>query len=93
MSYMLTLDMPPEAASFMTRQSSRSLDELKAVFVALVTAKMEESQLSSADVPQNSRRSGLDLFNALRDVGPILGDDEMNVFERMRDFRREVSLS
>lgn len=36
--------------------------------------------------------SGLDLFNSLRDHGPILEDAEMSVFERVKDFGRTVEL-
>lgn len=43
--------------------------------------------------PARKSSSGLDLFNALRDHGPILEDSEMSVFDRVKDFGREVELA
>lgn len=42
---------------------------------------------------RSSRQSGLEMFEKLHDGGPILEDEDMNVFDRVRDYGREVSLA
>lgn len=37
--------------------------------------------------------SGLDLFNSLREQGPILDDSEMSAFDRVRDLGRKVEIA
>ena len=42
---------------------------------------------------RSSRQSGLAMFEKLHEGGPILEDEDMNVFDRVQDRGREVSLA
>lgn len=42
---------------------------------------------------RSPRQSGLAMFENLHEGGPILEDEDMNVFDRVQDHGREVSLA
>ena len=42
---------------------------------------------------RSSRQSGLAMFEKLHEGGPILEDEDMSVFDRVRDYGRKVALA
>jgi len=90
----MTLDMPQKATEYIERRGSRFQREVSAIVLAFVTTQMQcEGQLTSSDEQDSSLRTGLDLFQALREDGPLLDDGEMRVFDRVKDYGRKVELS
>ena len=87
MSYTLTID-EPSVASYVTRRGPQFRDEFIALLVAYVQTRMAYEQ---EDV--QARDSGLDLFHRLRADAPLLDDEEMRLFDRVKDFGREVELA
>ena len=89
MSYTLTID-EPAVASYVTRRGPLFRDEFNALLVAYVQTRMAYEQ-----VPTQERKphSGLDLFRCLRENAPLLDDDEVRLFDRVKDCGREVELA
>lgn len=52
----------------------------------------QQGKTRSANRPSPKTLSGLDLFNSLRDQGPILDEAELSVFDRVKDLGRQVEL-
>jgi len=96
MSYTMTLDMPQKATEYIERRGIRFQKEVNAIVLAFVTTQMQyEDVPTSTDVDEmksSRQKTGLDLFLALRDGGPLLDDDEMHIFDRVKDYGREVEL-
>lgn len=97
MSYTMTVDMPEGATAYVKRRGELFQRELDAVVLAFITTRMELEGSDPADVSEegsaSSVESGLDLFNRLRENAPLMEDEELNVFDRVRDYGREVALS
>jgi len=97
MSYTMTLDMPQKATEYIERRGSRFQHEVSAIVLAFVTTQMQcegRTTLSGGDVSLDSpTKTGLDLFQALRGDGPFLDDEEMHVFDRVKDYGRTVDLA
>ena len=45
-----------------------------------------------APAQERKPRSGLDLFRCLRENAPLLDEDEVRLFDRVKDYGREVEL-
>lgn len=87
MSYTLTIE-EPEVASYMTRRGPQFREEFNALLVAYVQTRM-----AYAPPPERKVQSGLDLFQRLRERAPLLDDVEMRLFDRVKDYGREVGLA
>ncbi len=89
MSYTLTID-EPSVTSYMTRRGPQFREEFNALLVAYVRTRMSYEQ-----VPTQERKthSGLDLFRSLRENAPLLDDDEVRLFDRVKDCGRKVELA
>jgi len=96
MSYTMTLDMPQKATEYIERRGVRFQNELNAIVLAFVTTQMQNEDVPVPadvdDVKSSRQKTGLDLFQALREGGPLLDDDEMHIFDRVKDYGREVDL-
>lgn len=89
MSYTLTID-EPSVASYMTRRGPQFREEFNALLVAYVQTRMSYEQ---APIQERKPRSGLDLFRCLRENAPLLDEDEVRLFDRVKDYGREVELA
>ena len=89
MSYTLTID-EPSVASYMTRRGPQFREEFNALLVAYVRTRMTYEQ---APTQERTLRSGLDLFRCLRENAPLLDEDEVRLFGRVKDCGREVELA
>ena len=89
MSYTMTID-EPSVASYMTRRGPQFREEFNALLVAYVQTRMTYEQ---APQQEGTFRSGLDLFRCLRENAPLLDDDEVRLFDHVRDRGREVELA
>ena len=89
MSYTMTID-EPSVASYMTRRGPQFREEFNALLVAYVQTRMTYEQ---APRQEGTFRSGLDLFRCLRENAPLLDDDEVRLFDHVRDRGREVELA
>ena len=89
MSYTLTID-EPSVASYVTRRGPQFREEFNALLVAYVQTRMSYEQ---APMQGHKPRSGLELFCRLRENAPLLDEDEMRLFDRMKDCGREVELA
>ena len=89
MSYTLTID-EPSVASYVTRRGPQFREEFNALLVAYVQTRMSYEQ---APMQGRKPRSGLELFCRLRENAPLLDEDEMRLFDRMKDCGREVELA
>lgn len=87
MSYTLTID-EPEVASYVIRRGPQFREEFSALLVAYVQTRMAYEQ-----PPRREVHSGLELFQRLRENAPLLDDDEMRLFDRVKDYGREVELT
>ena len=88
-SYTLTID-EPSVASYMTRRGPQFHEEFNALLVAYVQTRMSYDQVP---MPECKPRSGLDLFRCLRENAPLLDEDEVRLFDRVKDCGREVGLA
>ena len=89
MSYTLTID-EPSVASYMTRRGPQFREEFRALLVAYVQTRMSYEQ---APTQERNLRSGQDLFRRLRENAPLLNEDEVRLFDRVKDYGREVELA
>ena len=89
MSYTLTID-EPSVASYMTRRGPQFREEFNALLVAYVRTRMTYEQTPTQE---RTLRSGLDLFRCLRENAPLLDEDEVRLFGRVKDCGREVELA
>lgn len=89
MSYTLTID-EPSVASYMTRRGPQFREEFSALLVAYVRTRMSYEQVPAQE---RKSRSGLDLFRLLRENAPLLEEEEMSAFDRVKDYGREVELA
>ena len=89
MSYTLTID-EPSITSYMTRRGPQFREEFNALLVAYVRTRMSYEQTPMQGCPP---RSGLDLFRCLRENAPLLDEDEVRLFDRVKDCGREVELA
>lgn len=88
MSYTLTID-EPSVASYMTRRGPQFREEFRALLVAYVQTRMSYEQ---APTQERNLRSGQDLFRRLRENAPLFDEEEMRLFDRVKDCGREVEL-
>lgn len=87
MSYTLTID-EPAVASYVTRRGPQFREEFNALLVAYVQTRMSYEQ-----APVHERDTGADLFRRLRENAPLLDDEELRLFDRVKDYGREVELA
>ena len=87
MSYTLTID-EPAVASYVTRRGPQFREEIDALLVAYVRTRMSHEQVQA-----HERNTGLDLFRRLRESAPLLDDEELRLFDRVKDCGREVELA
>ncbi len=96
MSYTMTLDMPQKATEYIERRGIRFKNEVNAIVLAFVTTQMQYEDVPTDAVADDGLsappKTGADLFRALREGGPLLDDDEMHIFDRVKDYGREVEL-
>jgi len=97
MSYTMTLDMPQKATEYIERRGARFQNEVNAIVLAFVMTQMQyEDVPTSADVNEFQEASlitGAEFLKRLRGEGPFLSDEEMHIFDRVKDYGREVELA
>lgn len=88
MSYTLTID-EPSVVTYMTRRGPQFREEFNALLVAYVQTRMSYELTPMRELS----RSGLDLFRSLRENAPLLDEDELRLFDRVKEYGREVELA
>jgi len=96
MSYTMTLDMPQKATEYIERRGVRFQNEVNAIVLAFVTTQMQYEDVPTSTVvdasPSSSPKTGAEFVKRLRGDGPFLSDEEMHIFDRVKDYGREVDL-
>jgi len=85
MSYTMTLDMPQKEASYLARHGAQFRRELSAIALVIVQSRMYQDG--------EERLAGSEFLKRLRGDGPFLDDEEMHVFDRVKDYGRTVDLA
>jgi len=96
MSYTMTLDMPQKATEYIERRGIRFQNEVNAIVLAFVTTQMQYEDVPVPTVVDEGLstppKTGADFLERLRGEGPFLSDEEMHIFDRVKDYGREVEL-
>jgi len=97
MSYTMTLDMPQKATEYIERRGVRFQNEVNAIVLAFVTTQMQYEDVPVStdmdETPAIQPKTGAEFLKRLRGDGPFLSDEEMHIFDRVKDYGREVDLA
>jgi len=85
MSYTMTLDMPQKEAAYVARHRAQFQSELNAIALVIVQSRMQPTREESL--------TAADFLERLRGDGPFLDDEEMHVFDRVKDYGRPIDLA